>query len=276
MNMRSTLLLLLCLMLVACRAPLPSPPPTLELDSVPSQTLRIAYPETLGPLATALASAYQREVPTVQVILVERADTLAVRALENGAVDIALLTWLPFELPPDAWQQPLASDGLAIVVNPQNGIPGLTLDQLRRLFQGQQDEWDEWGGLPGAPQIVSREEAAGDFAFFQAWVMGDTRVTLTAYLAPNTEAVLGVVDGDQMAVGYVSTTRLDNRVRALAIEGVPPAPEMVQAGHYPLSREIVVMTLGEPQEAARSFTQWVLGSDGQNWVTRLGFLPVQP
>lgn len=275
---RAARLLLIVLavgLLVACQSPHGPTEPALTLVA-PVETLRVAYPDTLEPLVASLASAYQRADPTVQIVLVQRADTLALQALEAGEVDVALLTWMPFEPPQGLWATPVARDGLAVVVNPQNGIPGLTLDQLRQLFQGQREDWAEWGGLPGAPQVVSREDAAGDYVFFQVRVMGDARVTLTAYLAPTTDAVLDLVGNQPLAVGYMSTARLDGRVRALAIDSVPPAPEMLSAGHYPLSRDIVLATLGEPQSAARAFAQWALSADGQAVMTRQGFLSPQP
>jgi len=269
----------LLLLLAGCATPAapvvpePTPLPTMAAP----QTLRVVHSESLEPVMVTLASAYQRQAPAAQVILVERADTLALQALLSGDVDLAVLSWLPPEaLPSKAWRAVFALDGLAVIVNPQNGVPGLTLEQLRQLFQGQRDDWASWEGMPGMPQIISREDASGDYAFFQRRVMGDNRVTLTALLAPSTQAVLNVVAEDPLAVGYVSSARVDGHVRILAIEGVPPAPEAIATGIYPLSRELHLVSLEEPQGAIRSFAQWMLDSQGQDIVQRQGFLPVEP
>jgi len=262
-------------LLTACTAPVALvPTPTPLPPPVTPQLVQIACPENLIPLMMALASAYQREAPAVQLVVVERADTLAYQALVNGDVEIAALTWLPTSLPEAAWRVPFARDGLAVVVNTRNGLPGLTLDQLRQLFGGRVEDWEPWGGLPGAPQLISREEASGDFLFFQAQAMRDARVALTALLAPTSAAMLDHVGNDALAVGYLSTAWLSGNVRALTIEGIPPVSETIAAGLYPLSRDLQFVTLGEPQGAARDFIQWTLGPQGQNIVAAQRFTPL--
>ncbi|RLC85288.1 MAG: hypothetical protein DRI37_08100 [Chloroflexi bacterium] len=271
--MKRGLLLLWLLLCASCAAPAIVPTPTGAPLTATPEPLQVVCAESLEPLCRTLASAYQRENPLVQVVLVERADTLAWQALEQGDAAVAALTWLPPEQPAGWWQAIFARDGLAIVVNRQNGLPGLTVGQLRELFQGRVEDWGPWGGLPGIPQVISREEASGDYALFQEQVMGDFPVALTAFLAPGSEAVLEMVAEDQLAVGYLSTARLDEeRVRPLAIEEVPPVPEALASDLYPLTRDLYLVTPEEPQGVTRDFVQWILGPEGQAIVRRQGWL----
>jgi phosphate transport system substrate-binding protein len=241
---------------------------------VTPQIIEIACPESLAPLMMALASAYQRDVAAVQIVVLPRADTLALNALTNGDVDIAALAWWPETLPESVWLAPFARDALAIVVHPRNGLPGVTMEQLRQLFRGQVEDWQLWGGLPGPPQIISREEASGEFGYFQRKVMVDARVALTGLLAPTSDAVLESVGNDPLAVGYLSTAWLDGRVRAVTIEGIPPAQETIAVGLYPLYRDLTFATMSDPEGPARDFVQWVLGPEGQNVVAAQRFVPV--
>lgn len=264
--------LLLGLLLAGCTAPVLVPTPTPLPSSGPSQQVRIACPENLEPLLRALAAAYQRDHPTAQVSVLKRADPLAWKALQDGEVDLAGLAWLPESLPPETWLLPLARDGLAVIVNPQNGIPGLTMEQLRTLFQGRVADWAPWGGLPGAPQLVTREDASGDTLLFQQRVMGSFPLALTALLAPTSEALLDVVLAEQLAVGYVSTARLNGRGRALAVDGVPPVPEMLASGLYPLTRDIALAAREAPQEASADFIHWLAGERARAIIQQQGFL----
>ncbi len=264
----------LLLLLTACRSatqPLATPTPA---PVVTPQVLEIACSEMLEPTLLALAAAYQRENPAVQPVVIPRADTLALNALEQADADLIALTWAPPQWPEPLWRTPFARDGLAIAVHPQNGLPGLTLEQLRQLFQGQVENWDNWGGLPGVPQIVSREEASGEFQRFQRGVMRESRVTLTALLAPTSDAVLELVGSDPLTVGYVSAARLNSSVRALAIEGVPPTKETIMAEIYPLTYALYLATQGEPTGATRDFIQWALSAPGQRVVTAQGLAPI--
>ncbi len=264
----------LCLgfLLVGCAAPVLVPTPTVAPPSGPPQQVRIVAPENLEPLLRALVAAYQRDYPNVQVTVLRRADPLALEMLQNREVDLAGLTWLPEDLPSEVWVQPLARDGLAIIVNVQNGVPGLTMEQLRTLFQGRAEDWSPWGGLPGTPQLVTREDASGDTLLLRQRVMGDFPIALTALLAPTSQALLDAVANDPLAVGYVSTARLNGRWRALALDGIPPAMEMLASELYPLTRDIVLVAPAEPEDAVGDFAHWVAGERARTIVQQQGFL----
>ncbi len=266
--------LLLLVLLAGCgelAAPVPSatPEPT---SPVASTSLRIVAASDLTPALRAAAATYGRDHPEVEIIVVPRANSLVRQVIEQGDADIAVLTWMESELPDEVWTQPVSRDGLAAVVNPQNGLPGVTMTQLQDVFQGRLEDWATWGGLPGTPQLISRETASGAYAFFQAWVMRDARVSLNALLAPNTESVLQFVADDALAIGYVSTAWLDGRVRALAVNGVPPSGEAIAAGLYPMTRTHFVLTMAEPAGVSREFLQWLLAAPGQAVLEAHGFL----
>ncbi len=266
--------LLALLALTACGPASVVPTPTAAPVSGTPQTFTLAYPDALAPLARAWISAYQRTAPSVAVVSLERADPLAWQALSRDEVDIAAVTWSPAEPLTGTWRLPVARDGLALVVNPQNGLPGVTLDQLQNLFRGRMESWETLGGLPGAPVLISREDASGDARFFQSRVMGDLPVALTAIVAPNTEAVLQFVDERPLGIGYLSTARLDARVRPLAIEGVAPSTETLEARVYPLTRDIELVLMGDPEGAVRDFVQWVLSPEGQAVTSLQGWVAV--
>mgnify|MGYP006296791685 CR=1 FL=1 len=271
---RGLILLAALLLITACgeMAPLiltPTPMPTRPNPI----SLTLVASESFLPAIRGAASAYQRTHPEVHLTVIQRTHADAMDRVIRGDADLATVAWLPDPVPDAAWISPLVRDGLAIVVNPQNGLPGVTMSQLRDVFQGRVDDWVNLSGLPGAPQPVSREEASGEFAFFQAWVMRDSRVTLNALLAPTSEVMLDLVAEDSLAIGYVSTAWVDGRVRAVAVDGVPPARETIAGNLYPLTRTFVVATRGEPEGATREFVQWLLDAEGQAILTRYGYVP---
>ena len=276
MKWRQLLPSALILLLTACSPLSIVPTPTVVPLSASAEPLRVVHSEAVAPLLHTLAPAYQQHNPTVEVLLVERAAASAEQALAAGDVDIAVLAALPAEAEEAGyWWAAFAREGLAIVVNPQNGLPGITQAQLQKLFQGRVEDWANWGGLPGLPVIVSREEGAGEYGYFQARVMGDFPVTQTALLAPSSEAVLKMVGERELAVGYLSTARLDGRVRPLVLDGVPPSEELLASGAYPMTRDLYLVLRSEPAGAARDFVQWVLGPAGERLVAEAGWVSVE-
>lgn len=266
-------LAVLALTFIRCIDPVPLITTPTPIPTRPAPvSLAIVVPESFVPAARAATSAYQRSFPEIEITVVRRAHAVAMDSVMLGDADAAIVAWLPDPVPEDAWVTPVARDGLAIIVHPQNGLSGMTMAQLQQLFQGQVEDLANWGGLPGTPQPISREDASGEFAFFQAWVMRDARVTLNALLAPSSDAMLDLVAESPHGVGYVSTAWVDGRVRAVTVAGVPPARETIAGNLYPLTRTLVVATRGEPQDATRAFVQWLLDAEGQAIIERHGFV----
>ncbi len=274
--MKRYLLAVLVLVLAGCARANIVPTPLEPVVTVTPTELQLTSAEPPAPLMRALISAYQRVQPHVQVVLLVRAETLVWQALEHGDADVAAVIGQPATAPENVWQVPFARDGLAVVVNPQNGLPGLTTAQLRDLFQGRVADWTAWGGLPGTPALISREDASGDYRFFQQQAMNGLPVSLTALVAPSSEAVLTLVGEEPLAVGYLSTARLTPQVRVLAIEGVPPSAETITSELYPLSRDLFLVTEEPPSAEARAFVEWVMSNDGQSVVRHQGWLAPQP
>jgi phosphate transport system substrate-binding protein len=264
---------LLALTLSACVDPVPlivtpTPIPTRPAPA----SLTLVASESFIPAMRAATSAYQRSFPEIEITVIRRAHGAAMDMVTMGDVDAAVVAWLPDPVPEVAWVAPVARDGLAVIVHPQNGLSGMTMAQLQELFQGQVGDLANWGGLPGTPQPISREDASGAFAFFQAWVMRDARVTLNALLAPSSAAMLDLVAEHPHGVGYVSTAWVDGRVRPVTVAGVPPARETIAGNLYPLTRTYMVVTQGEPEGAARDFVHWLLDAEGQAIIERHGFV----
>jgi len=262
---------ILALLLNACAsAPVPLPPTPTPFPT-PGVTLRWVYQETYTPLVTALAQAYQLTHPQHRLILVPEAETLAWTALKEGAADVALL----FQVPEASgwWTQTLAWDGLAIIVHPFNGVPGLTLADVRQLFTGQVFRWSTLNGPEGTPQIVSREEASGEMLMLRRLVLEANSVTPTALLAPSTDLMLEFVAGEPLAIGYGMQSRLTAQVRAVPIEGVPPSPEAIAAGAYPLRVPVMLAVPDAPTAGPLAdFVAWMTGPEARALFTAQGLI----
>ena len=131
---------------------------------------------------------------------------------------------------------PIARDGLAIIVNPQNTITNVTSLQLRALYRGETLDWGALGGVGGEPVVISREDGSGSRAAFETLAMGGERVTLNALVMPTSQAVVDYVASHRNAVGYVSTGVITDTVRAVPVEEFPPTAATLRSGEYRLGR----------------------------------------
>jgi phosphate transport system substrate-binding protein len=249
-------LLSLLAILAACATP------TLPPDPV---RFTVAGSTAMTPLLTELAAAYQAHFPQVSIAVEGGGSRLGLTQVREGQVALGASSWLPAEDEKTVWSAPVAVDGIAVIVHPDNPVTGLTLAQLRELFSGRVWDWAELGGT-GEIQVVSREEGSGTRAAFEARVMQGQSVTPTALVMPGSEAVVQNVASHPEAIGYVSMGYLSESVKALAVEGVRPTPETVTAGTYHLTRPFFLIAAEEPDGAPRSFLDFVLGPEGQKIV----------
>ena len=55
----------------------------------------------------------------------------------------------------------MAIDGIAVAVNPANGVEDLTMEQIAGIFKGEITNWKDVGGADKAIYVVGREEGSG-------------------------------------------------------------------------------------------------------------------
>jgi phosphate transport system substrate-binding protein len=230
--------------------------------------LQAAGSTSMTPLVGELAAAYHQREPFV-TIDVRGGGTLLGRELATaGQVDLGLASWLPDGPPSGLQATVIARDGIALVVHPSNPIQGLTLLQVRDLFAGRVVDWQVLEGAPGLVQVVSREDGSGTRAAFESMVMTDDRVTLTALVMPNSQAVVDYVAGDPRAIGYVSMGYVNGEVKTLAMEELLPTPENVSPGLYNLTRELAILSRPGASSEAKAFLDFALSPAGQAIVAR--------
>ena len=221
----------------ACGATVTPPPPVF---------LKTAGSTSVEPLFTLLSDAYSQENPHVSFDIEGGGSSLGQALIESGQVDIGMVSWSPPNLNSRFRLVPIGRDGVAIIVHPDNELAGLSMIDLRRIFSGEILEWQSVGSAGRSIQVVSREDGSGTRAAFETVVMADEAVTSTAIVLPNSQAVIDFVADTPNAIGYVSSALIDERVRAVPVEGALPTLESLDA--YPISRDLALI-VPEPGSA---------------------------
>jgi phosphate transport system substrate-binding protein len=231
--------------------------------------LEIAGSTSMQPLLDELADAYAARYDYVSFDIEARGTRLGLDALREGSADMAMVSReLRAEESEGVECVVIAYDAIAVLVNDQNAVEGLTLEQLRGLFSGDIVAWSEVGGEEVDVQVLSREDGSGTRDAFEELVMQGRHVTLTAIVLPRNSAVGEFVAQNPASIGYASSVGIPLGARALEIEGSGPDLQALSEDDYPLTRPFVLATLGNPDEDARSFVDFVLSPAGQVIVGR--------
>jgi phosphate transport system substrate-binding protein len=115
--------------------------------------------------------------------------------------------------------------------------------------------------------------------------MGDPASTLLfdprTLLLPSSEGITSEVRDNPNAIGYDGLGYVTEDVKIIAVAAtqagpyVLPSAESVNAGSYPISRDLYIYTNGQPQGALQAFVAWLLSAPAQQIVLDLGFVPVK-
>jgi len=227
----------------------------------------------MQPLVEELAQAYAERHKQVTIAVEGRGSLLGIELVRQGEVDVGMTSG---KEPEDTlavstsklWSTPIALDGIAIVVHPQNQVEGLTMLQLKDVFFGRIWDWKDVRGQSGEIVVVSREDGSGTRAVFEELVMQGKRVTPTAVVMPSSRAVVEYVAEHPEAIGYVSMGYLSPEVKVLEIEEAAPTPDSVRQGSYHLLCPLFLVTRQEPTGAIKGFIDFVLSPTGQSIVGR--------
>lgn len=255
------------------------------------ETIRINGSDTMGILNRELAAAYAKKQPAVKITVQGLGSERGITALIAGEADIAASSRPMKEQEKRVFEERhgrapqevvVALDGLGVYVHDNNPVSQLTMDQLAKILAGEIRNWRDVGGLNQPIHIYNRDLDSGTRTFVQEHVLGSRKFSPLAHDVSSTTLLMAAVARNQNAIGYGGVAYAQGaHIVKLAVRagepGVWPGREEVAAGRYPLSRALYFyvnpITLAAEE---RAFLDWVLGPDGREVVTFVGYYPPPP
>lgn len=232
---------------------------------------------SVQPLAELLAEAFKAKNPNVTITIQGGGSSVGIKAATDGTVNIgASSRELTAAEAANLKEYVLCKDGIAIIVNPANGITNLTKEQVKNIFAGTITNWKEVGGADKAIHITAREEGSGTRGAFEELIMGkDAKIAAKAILQSSNGALRQVITGDADSIGFISFGYLDNSIKALSIDGVAATVENAKNGSYPIVRPFLFVTKGEPSGLTKAFIDYCLSVEVQPIITKDGYISMR-
>jgi phosphate transport system substrate-binding protein len=262
--------------------------------SAPSSAIQNKGSDTIVNLALAWAEAYQKLHPEVSIAVTGGGSGTGIASLANRTVDIAnasrqikaeeLETAHANGVEPTEFV--VARDAIAIIVHPDNPVDHLTIAQLSDMFSGKITNWKEVGGDDRSIVLLSRETNSGTHVYFLEEVVrqgrsdDETLFSPDTLLLPSSEGISVEVRQNPNAIGYDGLGYVTPDMKTVEVGLDPEGPfwmpttETVNAGTYPISRDLYMYTAGEPQGQIKTYLEWILSPPAQQIVQNLGFVPI--
>ncbi|MCM2680178.1 PstS family phosphate ABC transporter substrate-binding protein [Echinimonas agarilytica] len=189
----------------------------------------------------------------------------------------------------------VAIDALAVFVNKDNPIEGLTIKQVDAIFSstrkcGEAQDTNNWGqlGLPGDwtsrdLQLYGRNSVSGTYGYFKSKALckGDFKSSVNEQ--PGSASVVQSISASLNAIGYSGIGYLTSGVKAVPLSKdgktyVEATMANALTGAYPLSRYLYVYVNKHPNRdlspLEAEFVKYMLSSQGQKIVEKDGYIPV--
>ena len=171
---------------------------------------------------------------------------------------------------------PFAIDGVAVAVNPANGVTGLTKAQVKDVFAGKVTNWKDLGGADAPISLYVREDGSGTRETFEERALDKGTSAPSANVVNSNGAMKTAIAQDKNAIGYVGIGHLDESVKGGAVDGMVPSQEGAADGSYTVTRLLYMNTKGEPEGLTKLFVDYIYSEDGKGFISQSGYIPYTP
>jgi phosphate transport system substrate-binding protein len=261
--------------------------------------------DTLANLMTLWAESFKRAYPNVNIQIQAAGSSTAPPALTEATSNFGPMSRKMKAKEIAAFEDrygykptaiPVAIDALAVYVNKDNPVKGMTIPDIDAVFSstrkcGADKSITKWGdlGLIGNwknrdIQIYGRNSVSGTYGYFKkkALCKGDYKNNVNEQ--PGSASVVQSVSSSVNGIGYSGIGYKTSGVRAVPLSKktggkyIDATPENAVSGVYPLSRFLYVYVNKHPNKALspldKEFIKLVLSKQGQEVVIKDGYIPL--
>ncbi|MHA1754440.1 MAG: PstS family phosphate ABC transporter substrate-binding protein [Candidatus Odinarchaeia archaeon] len=264
-----------------------------QTNSTFSTVINIKGSDTLLEVTQFWVSNYTTQNKDVIINLAGGGTGTGISALISGTADIATASRLAktdeIALAETLGKTLIAHsvlvDGIAIITNLDVGQTNITYNQLRGIFNGSINYWDEINSSLSHTQIVTygRQSTSGTYAYFQEEVMenDDYRSDMNQLLG--NQQIIIAVSQQSGSIGYVGASYIhgnEDIINVLAVSrtglnsAVYPTKESIKNLSYPISRYLYMYTLGYPTGYIQAFITWCQSPQGQEIAEQRGYVAI--
>lgn len=179
----------------------------------------------------------------------------------------------------------IGQDAFVFFVNAKNPIDNLTSKQIRDIYGGKIKNWSQVGGNKQVIKAFQRNQGSGSQTAFLSFMHGNP------VMDPPTEDIIqgmgGIIEETANYTNYPNsigfsfryfsqTMIINNEIKLLSIDDVYPSIETITSGKYPLTVSFYAVTLADNNKPdVERMIKWILSSQGQKIVEKIGYVPIK-
>lgn len=265
--------------------------PFLFLGCTQKETINIGGSTTVLPVLSNAAESFREENPDIRIIVNAGGSGVGINQVGENKLDIGMTSRNITD--EEKLKYPnvefnvisIGRDAVLPVVSSEiyeAGVTALTLKQIGEIYTGKITNWSELGGPDQEILCIDKETSRGTRHVFMQAVLGDKEAP-----APGADIVLGSNNEEQTAlvqsnaaIGMLSNAWLNDDIKGLTIlmpNGTEIEPSMANIinGTFPITRDLLIVTNGQPLGKTKQFIDYILSDKGQEIVEKTGYVRIK-
>lgn len=185
------------------------------------QSVSITGSTTVLPIAAKAAEAYMKNHPGSDIQVTGGGSGVGVQSAGEGTAMIGMssrdITDVETKKYPDMKKTQIAIDGVVFITNKGNPIPALTIDQIRKIYNGNITNWKDVGGSDAAIVVVGRDSSSGTRDYVHSDVLKNDDFVKTQLEKNSNGAIQQTIQQTPNAIGYVGLGYVDQNTNAIKL-----------------------------------------------------------
>ncbi len=278
---------------------------TIKKSASTTGELTIGVDEGISPVASEEASEFMRLNNESKITLNVKTTKELIADLNNGTYKTILVGRELTKEESDIFAQnkievkktDFARDGIGVIVNPKNPLTKLNFNELKRIFTGEQKEWENLDGdnkdvYKGRIKVFIARKNASIHDIFKQKVLASAEFGANDVICSTSTQMMREIKENENSIGFismawitVSNDTLDDSVKPLKIASVDPNSGAIgnyvslHQGYianktYPLITEAYILTTDFSMNLSVGFSSFLVSYDGQRIVLKSGLVPV--
>lgn len=163
---------------------------------------------------------------------------------------------------------PIGLEAFVFFVNEKNPIDNLTVEQIRKIYSGEYNNWKDVGGANRVINPVTRLKGSGSQTAFESF-MGNYKIGKKSPFA-----IVGASIGFSFRY-YMDGIVENDSVKMLSLNGVYPSAENIQSRSYPVVVQFYAIYRADNENKnIPILIDWLLSDEGQELIEKTGYVRI--
>ncbi len=186
----------------------------------------------------------------------------------------------------------IASDGIVLIVHPENPVKQLSYKELEALCNGDLNKWNAFEGRSdtGKIKLVFDHEESGIVRSISDRFFKKDSLPKNFFALRSEKEVIDYISEDRFAIGFISMNifaedadsnllEMKSKISMVSLADsaatgyYKPDQSSIATGKYPLSRRIFLVSREARTGLATGFTSFLVGEKGQRIILKAGLVP---